>query len=236
MPARGRKTAAGADASTTGGAVTLVPLQDEELEVTIVGLSPLILNKWSKKARRMMPGHPDKPQIADPKAPHNREEESEAGVYRCPDGRPGIPAVSLKAAMVGAVRFFEGLTMVESKVLFHVVQECVDDEGTGLVPIESGEALIREDMVRNANRSADLRYRKAWPDWRCTFRVRYIRGRISPRSLIALVDAAGRGGVGDWRPSAPQSATGTFGQFRVATVEDMLGTPDASEVTLAKAA
>jgi len=29
------------------------------------------------------------------------------------------------------------------------------------------------------------------------------------------VDAGGNGGVGDWRPSAPKSLTGTFGRYEV---------------------
>ena len=31
----------------------------------------------------------------------------------------------------------------------------------------------------------------------------------------ALVDAAGIGGVGEWRPTSPKSATGSYGTFRV---------------------
>ena len=42
---------------------------------------------------------------------------------------------------------------------------------------------------------------------------------IDEASVIALVDAAGMGGVGEWRPSAPKSATGSYGQFRVASGE-----------------
>ena len=100
--------------------------------------------------------------------------------------------------------------MVEAKQLIFI-------EGEGpeqLVSIQ-GEPELREDMPRNANGNADLRYRYYIHGWSAILRVRFAPSRITQESVIALIDAAGRGGVGDWRPSAPKSYTGTYGTFRV---------------------
>jgi hypothetical protein len=83
-----------------------------------------------------------------------------------------------------------------------------------LVPI-LGEITMREDMPRNATGVADLRFRnQIWP-WEATLEIEYIASALTAEALIALVDAAGFGGVGDWRPSSPKSKSGTYGRWTV---------------------
>lgn len=199
----------------SGGVITLKRLRDEVLEVDIVGLTPLIPHKWSEKARRMMPGYVDPatgevPDKMAKKGARSPREEAEACVYRLDDGRPGMPATAFKAAMVDACRFFDKPSMAEAKALFFVEGVGVDQ----LVAFE-GTPILREDMPRNANGGADLRYRYAFFPWKATLRVRYIPTSTDEETVVALVDAAGRCGVGDWRPRSPKSSTGTFGTFRV---------------------
>jgi hypothetical protein len=198
------------------GAIELRRLQDLTIEVPIVGLSPVIPHRWSEKAKAMMPGHPSSAEkVQEKKGVRLPEEEAEACVYRLPDGRAGMPATAFKAAIVWACRFFSKPSMVEAKGIIFV-------EGEGeeqLVALE-GKQVLREDTPRNSNGSADLRYRYSFIDWRASLRVRYVPTSITAGSVVTLVDAAGRGGVGDWRPSAPKSATGTFGCWRVDTGEN----------------
>jgi hypothetical protein len=205
---------------TPGGqpAITLVRLQDQRVELDIEGLSPVIPHQWSEKAKRMMPGYVDpltgnRPDTMEKKGDRTPRQEAEACVYRLEDGRPAIPATAFKAAMVSACRFFEKPTMTEAKLLFFVEGEGPDQ----LVAFEhEGDPVLREDLARNANGGADLRYRHSFFPWRATLRIRFVPSSISEGSVVALVDAAGRVGVGDWRPGAPKSATGTFGTWRVA--------------------
>lgn len=195
-----------------GGAITLTRLEDAMVEIRIVGLTPIIPGKWSEKAKMMMPGHPAAEALGrTKKGVRKPEEEAESRVYRLPDGRPGVPATAYKAAMVSACRFFARPTMTEAKLLFFV-------EGTGpnqLVPLEHEEPpILREDTTRNATGVADLRYRYAFYPWAATLRIRYTPSSISASSVAALLDAAGRVGVGEWRPGSPKSATGTYGTWR----------------------
>lgn len=200
--------------------ITLTRLRDARVRIDIEGVTPVIPHKWSEKAKRMMPGWApmdgtaaDETTTKGPKAkkqPRNPTEEAEACVYRLPDGRPGLPATAFKAAMVSACRFFDKPSMTEAKLLLFV-------EGVGpdqLVPIE-GTPILREDTPRNANGGADLRYRYAFYPWKATVAVRFLPTSTTEQTVVALLDAGGRCGVGDWRPSAPKSTTGTFGQFRV---------------------
>ncbi len=211
MAAR-KGTTSGAD-----GVITLTRIKDSVLDLTIEGLTPVIPHRWSEKSKRMMPGWVDietgKP--ADKmakKGDRNAKEEAESCVYRLTDNRPGLPATAIKAAMVSACRFFDKPSMTEAKLLFFVEGEGPDQ----LVPFEHDEPpILREDTPRNANGGADLRYRYAFFPWRASVRIRFPETNISPDSIVALLDRAGRVGVGDWRPGSPKSSTGTFGQFYV---------------------
>jgi hypothetical protein len=207
MPVKAKKS--------DSGSVVLKRLQEKTVEVEIESITPYIAGKWSEKAKQMMPGYPGAEKLKSPKGERQPEEEAEGRTYRMADGRAGIPATAFKAAMVGACRFFDGMTMTEAKLKFYVVGEGPDQ----LVPIEGTQAL-REDTPRNANGSADLRYRYEFRDWKAKLRISYLEGVIDEASIVALVDAAGRGGVGEWRPSAPKSATGTYGMFRVVGEEE----------------
>lgn len=208
--------------TTNGSVATLTRLVEASTEIEIEAISPAIPHKWSEKSKRMMPGHPDKPQIAETKGARKPQEEAEDCVHRLPDGRPGIPATAIKAAMVGACRLFDGLTMTEAKILFWVKGEGPEQ----LIPFEfEGEPILREDTPRNANGGADLRYRYQFNAWRATIKLHYLQGKISPDSLVSLLDAGGRGGWGDWRPSSPKSATGMYGMWRVVTEDP----PEASK-------
>jgi hypothetical protein len=192
--------------------VELHRLSEKTVYIDIKGITPLIPHAWSAKARRMMPGHPDKPKISPKRAAHNPEQEAEECLYKLDDGRLGFPATAFKAAMVGAARFFDknDITMTIAKQLFFVVGEGT----TQLVPI-TGEKELHEDIGKVGMGSSNLLYRYYINNWSAQLTVSYVATSISAESIIALVDAGGRGGVGDWRPSSPKSMTGIYGQFRV---------------------
>jgi len=207
--------------TASGGPVQLQRLEEQVAEIHIAGITPLIIHKWSEKALNQM-RIAQSGAIKPPREPKNAEENAHAATYwvDAEETIPGIPSVSFKAAMVGACRFFDGLPMTTAKLLFFVdgvVSEAKGDAPARdlLVPIISGPGEMREDTPRNDNGNPDLRYRNQFFPWKAKLNVRFMPAKISPESVIALADAAGRGGVGEWRPSAPKSATGTYGQFRV---------------------
>lgn len=210
MPAAKKKT------TDEQGGVVLERITDETITIPIVGLTPVIPHQWAEKALKMMRdkqyGLP-----AQKHQPKNPDEEAEAAMYRTEDGRPAIPATALKGAMVAACRFFEGIPMTEGRLYIFVHGEGPDQ----LVPLE-GTEKVREDLPRNATGVVDLRYRTALlagvegvEPWRADVTISYPPRLLSRSSVIALLDASGRVGVGDWRPGSPKSNTGTYGTFRI---------------------
>jgi hypothetical protein len=203
-------TAIKSDVEIPAEAIHLTPLIEARIELQIIGLSPLIPHRWSEKAKRMML---DKQQgkAVPQRAPKDPAQEANDATYWMQDGRPGIPATAFKAATADAARYFD------KRVSIELLKRAVFVYGEGdeqLVEID-GEISMREDQPRNSGGTADLRYRNQFWPWQATLTVGYLEAVLTPEAVVAVVDAGGRGGVGDWRPSAPKSKTGTFGRYRV---------------------
>jgi hypothetical protein len=207
-----KRTVAPGDDEKPPQTIHLVRLQDAETEIAIVGQAPVIPHKWSEKSLRLMreAQTSEAGTVRAKREAKNPEEEAEQSCYWLPDGRPGILATAFKAAIADASRHYDGVTKVQLKQLIYVIGEGPDV----LVPID-GKQEFREDTPRNSGGSPDLRYRYQFSDWRATLRIRFVPNLLPLQSVIALVDAAGRGGVGDWRPSSPRSSTGVYGTWRV---------------------
>ena len=195
--------------SKATGLIELERLTDSIVDIPIIGLTPFIPHKWSEKAKRQMPGHPDADKISKAKGKRNPKEEADACLYRLGNSF-AFPAVGFKAAIVSAARYFDNITLVEAKILIRVL-----GEGSEQLVRLKGKKELHEDLPRNASGNPDLRYRYYICDWSGVLRVEFPPMRISQDSIISMVDAGGRSGIGDWRPNAPKSMTGTFGTWRV---------------------
>ena len=188
----------------------------ETIKVPIVGVTPLIVNRFSEKAKKQML---DAMQGAKkPKVAKDPEAEYEASLYRFKgDEGYGIPAVAFKKAMVGATRLFgKDVSMVLVRQTVFVHGEPGDD-GQPLVRI-IGEPRMREDVVTVGRGGHDLRYRGEFREWRAVVSITYVQASFTRGSVLTLLDAAGLGvGVGEWRPER----SGDFGQFKIDETQDV---------------
>ena len=180
----------------------------ETLLVPLVGTTPLIVHRFSEKAKRQMldnmQGRKSPKQAKDPQA------EYEAAFYRLGDGGYGFPSLAFKAATVGGARFYSGGTMTALKQFMYLRGE-VGDDGRALTRIE-GEPIMREDVVTVGRNGSDLRYRPQFSEWRAMLEVTYVTSALTRGSVLSLIDAGGMGvGVGEWRPEKD----GDFGTYRV---------------------
>jgi hypothetical protein len=199
--------------------------------VPIVGTAPLIVHQFGAKARGIMLAAQMGETVE--REPKNPEQLYLDSMYPLPEGpkgevRWGFPAVAFKASIVGAARHFKG-----SKLTMELLKTSIFVQGEGsdmLVPLhaelvdEVGKLIekpgysvpsMREDTVRNQTGVADIRFRGSYNPWAAILPVVYISGQMSLSSLVNLVDAAGLGGVGEWRPSSKMSKTGVYGTFYV---------------------
>lgn len=201
-------------------AVKIPPLDIRTMEVKLVGDSPVIFHRWSDKARKEMLGKQMKEakqakQAKDPwmdfceslywvsdRPPHPTQEDVEKATF-------GAPSVWFKSAAVDACSHVDGVTKVQARGAFHLNGEFVQMHGDG--------PYMREDMVRIAMGTADIRYRGEFRNWHVVVSVRYNAAVLSAEQIVNLLNVAGFAtGCGEYRPSRD----GSFGMFHVATQED----------------
>lgn len=211
--------------------IDIPALEIANAEFTIIGLSPLILHAFSPEARAQMLSK----QMS--KATVGKEKKDPvakclASLYTDNKGRPCFPAGGIKAAAVTAANDVD-LVKVEMKRAFHVIGTLLPLDAPELAEEEMTDwdrrererlkdklhcygGSMHEDMVRLATGVCDLSHRPYFPKWKITFQVEYNRRVVTLEQLAGLFNAAGFGvGIGDWRPSAPKSASGNFGRFKL---------------------
>lgn len=201
--------------------ITLSRVKRQTAYVPIVGTSPLIVHAWSQKARQELLA----PQVSRTRAKkelRDQQAEYEGSIHWLDEDhtRSGFPSVALKAAIVGAARMFEGVTMTQLKPAIFINGEGPDR----LIPID-GEVRCREDIVRVGGKgpgtgTAMTRWRGEYREWRMLLEVVYLPTVLDLDSVVALVDAAGVGGIGEWRPE--KAPTGSYGTFMVDDSREIL--------------
>lgn len=205
--------------------IELPALNIGQMEVTLIGDSPLIVHAWSAKAKKEML---DK-QMGKAKGAKEKKDPTadfEASMYRLADGGYGFPSVAFKNAAVTAGTSVSGLTKIQARQAFHILGEDADITGAfdgsksrvNLVRIDGGIPAMREDMVRVGMGTADLRYRPEFSEWRATIMVRYNKNVLTEAQILNLLNVAGFAvGVGEWRPEKD----GQYGMFHVATEQEL---------------
>jgi hypothetical protein len=195
---------------TTQSTVSLKRIVREVAVVDIKGTAPLIVHRWSEKARTMMldaqQGRKTPKQLKDPQADYD------SSMYKFEDGSAGFPVMAFKSATVkgGGRLFGKAVKMTELRQLLIFLANGVGTDGTQLVSIQ-GEPTMREDMVRVGMGTADIRYRAEYRDWTAQLRIEFVPSVIDIDSVVALVDAGGTNGIGEWRPEK----SGSYGTYEV---------------------
>jgi len=229
--------------------VEIIEIREPEYRtaiVTLEGVTPLIVHAFSSKARRMMleaqqrgakvkvPKEKRDP-FADfmnalhwitPKPEDSTPEAFEEAVRN--GAKFGFPVSGIKEAALSAA-YREGT--VQNKVgirgLFHI--HAMSDDGKNfhglseeLAEIITDEPpVMREDIVRvgGVSKTADLRYRPQFNNWRMRVRVMYdANGILSLNSIISMISKGGfMVGLGEWRTE--KNGSGDYGMFRVVNVE-----------------
>lgn len=197
-------------------------------QLTIVGDSPLLVHKFSEKAKaeilqkQMMKAKT----IKEPKVPFKDfmmslhwitpmpnidkvtdEEELEKIFNKAvKDGAKfGFPTTGIKQSAISA-SYRNGL--VKNKVsiqgLFHIQGELAEI---------TGNLRMREDYCKIPMGGADIVYRGEYETgWRCTFTVAFDSGAISLEQIVQMINLGGFAcGIGDWRIEKG----GNFGAFHV---------------------
>ena len=200
-----------ATTSTTNATISLTRIRREIAEIEVRGTAPLIVHRWSEKARQMMLDAQQGKK--NPKQPKDPNVDFETSMYRFEDGGHGFPIMAFKSATVkgGARLFGKAVKMTELRQLCTFLSDGLCTDGTQLTRIISDAPIMSEDMVRVGMGTADIRYRAEYRNWSAVLRIEYVPSVIDLSSVVALVDAGGTNGIGEWRPEK----SGSYGTFEV---------------------
>ena len=236
-PERGAKSEAHerafeAGAAQAAGRIVVPALVINEVTVTLVGDSELVVHNWSEKARAEMLGkqmgeatagrEPKDPMaeflgtlyvIQKGKVEGDFRKKSDDGhrAVTIRGGAYGFPAIAFKDAMVTACTSHKGaVTKVQARQTFHIKKP--------ELALIHGVPRMREDMVRVGMGKPDIRFRAGFPEWWVQLTIRYNARVLSASQLLNLLNTAGFGvGVGEWR----SEKDGSFGLFHCATAEEL---------------
>lgn len=189
--------------------IDLPKLSISRMDVTLIGDTPLIMHKWSEKAKKeMLDKQMKKAKLA--KEAKDPERDFEESIYRMPDGQPCFPVIAFKAAAVTACTSIGNITKVAARQAFHIDGEWA--------LISGSEPRMREDMVRIGMGTADIRYRGEFFPWFTTLTIAFNDRVMSAEQILNMLNTAGFGvGVGEWRPEKD----GQYGRFHVANESEV---------------
>ncbi|HEY3496026.1 MAG TPA: hypothetical protein VGK73_15115 [Polyangiaceae bacterium] len=174
------------------------------MKVTLVGLTPLIVNNFDEKTRQQMADN-QAGVARNRRSPKVAKECYERARLRDGKGKDCVRALWIKCACVDAARFAEGVKMTHLRGALRVQGD--------MLPLRFKKMRMRCDPVRNANGGADLRYRPEYEGWSVDLLVSYRENMITPDSVLNLLNNAGQSiGLCERRPGQNGD---TFGMFEV---------------------
>jgi hypothetical protein len=219
MATKNTDPAAAGSNPVNGRVVNIAPPNFQTAVFKITGTAPLVINKFSQKAREQMKAKQEagsQGKKGKAREPKDFEACYQQARHISTKGWDGIPAATFRKAMIGACRLVD-FKMTLARIALHVEADGFDaDEGTPLVRIISKDGPRRmESLVRNETGVADIRIRPQWLEWGAVLRVRFDASIFSLEDITNLVArAGGQCGICEGRPSSESGGCG-WGLFEI---------------------
>lgn len=185
----------------------------------IRGTTPLVMNKFSNKAKMQMKLTQEAGSTAKTKKVREAKDFKqcyEDSKHISTEGWCGIPASAFRCAMIRACSAI-GFKMTQAKMSVFVQADGCDEEGNGLVKITKGNPFYSEDPVRNASGVCDIRARAKWaPGWEAKVTIRWDADQFTLNDVSNLLMRAGFSvGILEGRPFSKDSCGMNWGTFEV---------------------
>ena len=188
-------------------------------EIEVEGVSPLVQNKFSAKAKAKMMDNMAAGSTAKSKKvreARDYDEDFRQAQHISEEGWIGLPAPAFRSAMISACRLV-GFQMTKAKLSVFVLHDGIDaEDGTPLVKLIADAPERHEALVRMNFTSTDIRIRPMWRQWGAKVRVQWDADQFTLNDVVNLLDRAGlQVGIGEGRPDSKTSTGMGWGQFRV---------------------
>jgi hypothetical protein len=190
-------------------------------EVWIKGTAPLVMHKFSHKAKEII----KQKQAAGSTANKNKKKEAknfeecfQESRHISMEGWDGIPAAAFRNACISACRLV-GFKMSLAKLSIFIIEDGWDrDEGTPLVKLIGGEPRMLESMVRigGITKTVDISVRPQWLEWGARLRFKYDADQFTATDVVNLIARVGmQVGICEGRPDSSSSTGMGWGTFEI---------------------
>jgi hypothetical protein len=191
--------------------IHILSLDHGEVQIQVVGVTPLILHQMSEKAMQeiLFPGAKANKVERETTLKHDPPEEFRQSPLLLRS--PGATLIGiLGSAFKGALRNVALRTPGAQKVQIGILTRVLQSE----VPVWGTPYLHMARVIQSGFKGApDIRTRAILPDWAAEFTVRFSRPALTADTVLQLFANAGQIiGVGDWRN---EKGSGDYGLWRI---------------------
>jgi len=190
------------------------------LEVEIRGTSTLIIRAWDQKTAQMLADKQEGKRAVKSRENKSKEEIFNGARYIAEDGWDGIPAGAFRAAMINAVSCANiprnEFNMTQAKMAIFIIPDGIDKVSKRDLVRIYGKPEIYSVMQPTSGGGPYMSHRPMYRNWSCKLRIKFNAGKIDEQGCLNLLTLAGAFvGVGEHRPSSPESKTGSNGLFEI---------------------
>ncbi len=188
---------------------------------TIEGTAPLVVHRFSTKAKNMML---DKMRLGSTakngkakREPLDEEATFNASRYISKEGWDGFNVASVRCAIISACRLV-GFKMTLAKLSVFVEADGRDEVEPqfGLIKILNCKPVMQQDIARVETGQAYVTIRAAYHDWSAKIKIRFDADQFSVTDVSNLLSRAGEQvGIGEGRPDSKNSAGMGWGTFKI---------------------
>lgn len=210
--------------------IEIPPIEVQTIRVTIQGTSPLLTNRFADETLKEIVASQGEKKASKKRDPIDPQKRASACIHWLQNGK-GKPVAAFSGVGIWKCIFtaakYVDWVMTEAKALIQVPDVLVE------IQSEDDWQLFSHFAKPNFKTTV-IAHRPRWNDWRMTFDVRFDKRGIGMEQVVNLIYHAGlKIGLGSWRPEK----SGTFGTFRIQSVEDrgVEAMPILSELTPAVA-
>lgn len=206
----------------TESSITVSAPNIQAIQVRFVGNAPYMQARFAEKAMQAMMAKMDGSVAKGTKVRAKRDfdEDMKNAQHISTEGWVGVPAGSIRAALISACRLV-GFKMTIAKLSLFVQADGLDVvDGTPLIKLEG--VVERNDMpVRLATGVFDIRIRPMWREWYIEPRITFDADQFGTEDVLNLLRRVGlQVGLGEGRPDSRKSTGLGFGTFDVVSMEE----------------
>lgn len=202
--------------------ITVSPPNIQAIQVRLIGNAPYMQARFSQKAMSAMMAKMDGSVKKGTRTREARDFDADMqnAMHISTDGWVGVPASSIRAALISACRLVDFKMTIGKLSLF--VQADGLDKVDGQPLIKLFGTPERNDMaVRLATGVFDIRVRPMWRAWYVEPTISFDGDQFSTEDVLNLLRRVGlQVGLGEGRPDSRKSTGLGFGTFDVAFADD----------------